>query len=356
MARYGLEIVFSSTFTILLLSGLVFKRVLLKQICFNLAALFFALGLYELYLTVNVRGTYLVKDKEYVTSDALLGYGPENSENYNVNVAKKFKDSNDTIYDVEYGFDDGLRTTPGSNEKGNKFAFFFGGSFVFGEGVNDNETLPSFFAKMNETLLVRNYGFEGYGSHQSLMALTQVILNDSILLNATQGHVFYFFIPDHINRVIGNAIWDTNGPYYYLMEGNLEYGGTFRDLHLQYPPWLRACRLTWFNSKIYAKFFSQRTIRKQHNLDLIIAIIAEMKRLIASRGYNFTVILEYHPGSGKLVESMKNELRTKGVVYIDLKEVIPRDGDPLYLKNDPHPSPKFYEKIAKHLTESNFRK
>ncbi len=356
LEKYGLELILFTFFVILLAFGLILKKEIFKHLCFNVAALFFALGSFELYLTINIRDTYSVTDKAYFTSNELLGYGPESSGKYHVNVTKKFKNSGDTIFHVKYGFNEGLRVTTEFNKSSNRFAFFFGGSFVFGEGVNDNETLPSFFARMNKEIMVRNYGFHGYGTHQSLVALREVILKDSIVVDGAHGDFYYLFIPDHINRVIGNARWDTKGPYYYLNEGNLQHGGTIEDLHLLYSRWNRAIRLIWLNSKLYGKFFYGKTISKERNLNLITAIIQEMKNLAESGGHDFTVLFEYQPDRKELIESIKKELDMNGVRFVDLKEALPVARQPLYLKNDPHPGPKYYQLVAKHLTECIFQR
>ncbi len=353
LVHYGLETILLSLFIILLFLGLIFTRTLYKHICLNVAALFFALGSYELYQTAAVKGTYLVKDEEYVTRNLSLGYGPKGPERYQVNVIKRFKGSGDTIYNVNYGFDGGIRDTPGSKLEGQEFTLFLGGSFTFGEGVNDHETLPSAYAQLSEDVMVRNYGFHGYGPHQSLMTLEEDILQDSSLFTYEEGHVYYLFIPDHIKRMLGRAPWDTRGPYLYLEEGILKYGGTFKDLHLKYTRGFRALRLLWFNSKIYGKFFWPQLIEKKENLDLVIAIIYEMNRIVEARNFNFTVIFEYQPERKSLIESIKKTLTSYGVEYIDLKESIPRKEQGLYLKYDPHPSPKFYHLIAKHLLGVN---
>ena len=45
---------------------------------------------------------------------------------------------------------------------------FFGGSFAFGFGLNDNETMPYLLQKYLKNWKIENYGINGYGVHQML--------------------------------------------------------------------------------------------------------------------------------------------------------------------------------------------
>ena len=82
---------------------------------------------------------------------------------------------NDRVYDVTYSTDShGFRVTPGF-DPGASIAgtiAFFGGSFVFGEGLDDNETLPYHLAAhLGFRYRIVNAGFSGYGPHQMLRLL-----------------------------------------------------------------------------------------------------------------------------------------------------------------------------------------
>ncbi|GAB1233416.1 hypothetical protein UT4_18830 [Ferrigenium sp. UT4] len=80
----------------------------------------------------------------------------------------------EVIYDVTYTIDaDRTRRTP-SDLKPDAPSIpvnFFGGSFMFGEGLNDDQTLPYFFNQFIPDARVKNYGFHGHGVHNSLKLL-----------------------------------------------------------------------------------------------------------------------------------------------------------------------------------------
>ena len=67
----------------------------------------------------------------------------------------------------------GLRVSPPYEEVADvPCALFFGGSFTFGTGVEDDEALPYVAGILSEgKYRVYNFGYRGYGPHQMLAAL-----------------------------------------------------------------------------------------------------------------------------------------------------------------------------------------
>lgn len=108
---------------------------------------------------------------KYITRDTPFGYAP------NPGVFSSIKCEGDCaahqIYNVTYTIDaGGFRHTP--QEQGvakTKKVVFFGDSATFGEGLNDDQTLPYYFTKLRPDAVVFNFAFHGYGAHQVLRAL-----------------------------------------------------------------------------------------------------------------------------------------------------------------------------------------
>ncbi|OQY36439.1 MAG: hypothetical protein B6243_03195 [Anaerolineaceae bacterium 4572_5.2] len=125
--------------------------------------------------SVHQEGTYT---QNFFQDDDLLGYIPV--PNTRVNSIKKLGD--DLIYDVEYSIDQysrrevpglefrvsGSETSNTKPETRNQFILFFGGSFIFGEGLNDDETLPAHVGRLAPRYRPYNYGLSGYGPQQML--------------------------------------------------------------------------------------------------------------------------------------------------------------------------------------------
>jgi hypothetical protein len=57
----------------------------------------------------------------------------------------------------------------------NRSIFFFGGSTIWGTGVSDDFTIPSYFASITDDYKVSNYGEAAYTAHQSLETLIKLL-------------------------------------------------------------------------------------------------------------------------------------------------------------------------------------
>jgi hypothetical protein len=144
----------------------------------NLAAVIAGLGLFEMYISMwpppemIYKGSY--KAGGYmIDGDPELGYIILPGKRIVTSVLKSPNKS--VIYDVKYTINQyGLRqvSTPpnGRPSDESKPIFFFGDSFTFGEGVNDQDTLPQQFSVLSGLRAV-NFGVHGYGPHQILREL-----------------------------------------------------------------------------------------------------------------------------------------------------------------------------------------
>lgn len=160
----------------------------------------------------------------YFQPDPDLGYGPSPD----VTVRSFRRNDGEPIYDVRYTIDpQGLRVTPGGRA-GGRAVVFFGGSFTFGEGVEDDQTMPASVAKwLRGRTRVVNAGFHGYGPHQMLRALETRRLDP--LLDEGVEHVVYQALDGHVMRAAGRTTWDLAGPAYELRDGMATYVGPFRS-------------------------------------------------------------------------------------------------------------------------------
>ena len=117
-------------------------------------------------------------------------------KNSQVTSKKMIKDGQ-VFYDVTYTINKyGLRVSPHdlkeniTNTYNFKNILFFGGSFTFGEGVNDDENLPwKIEKKSNYKLKSYNFGFHGYGSHQMLRTLELGLIDNIVDLNKSSGSI-----------------------------------------------------------------------------------------------------------------------------------------------------------------------
>jgi hypothetical protein len=125
-------------------------------------------------------------------------------------TARRITRDGEEIYRVTYTIGaDGFRLTPGNPDDGPTDVNFFGGSFTFGEGLQDDETLPYYFQRFSGTRRVKNYGFHGHGPHHVLALLEG---------NSTGAAKLNFLLtgPYHADRTSCAAIWTAGHPRYVL--------------------------------------------------------------------------------------------------------------------------------------------
>jgi len=333
----------------------------------GVAAAVATLGGYEAWLQIvePEPGVYSEQYKHggYMRKDDVFGYAPTSG----VRIASSLRFGDDVTYDVVYTIgDDGLRVTPDPGRKAGAAAaddrdclLFFGGSFTFGEGVDDDETLPAQVARVTDgRWRVRNYGFHGYGPHQMLVAFESGFVARTAGCHPT--HIFLQTAIWHARRVIGATTWDPDGPRYVLdAGGNVERAGKFSDF---VDPGQRRLldlleRSLLFRHELAGRFDPQQREATEHDVDLMVAIIARSRDLAAKLYPDaaFHVLLWDMQPPEQLVH-MRERLDHYGLDVHDVRAMLADGGnDPLdpsyYLRLDEHPSPKAYAVIARHVRD-----
>ena len=227
---------------------------------------------------------------------------------------KQLAISGKTIYDVTYTIDiHGNRITPSSphhlKTTNSKTAMFLGGSFTFGEGLEDNETLPYFF-QGNTGIKSLNTGMGGHGAHQALK-----IMEDKKIFNERSGSKnvdFYIYriIPNHINRATGYSPFDPQGPCYELNQRSKPtYLGSFIDCgkretlpekafeqYLPYlgskEPWSEALILKFIPGQLLPATLYNKTNYKESDIKRFVAMTRKMKDIASARGAKFLALIE----------------------------------------------------------------
>ena len=127
-----------------------------------------------------------------------IRYGIPNSSGH----IKKFKDKNTIqhpgalVHEYKINFnEEGLRITPCNEIGREKHAIFFGDSQVIGEGVNDNETIPFYFAKRNSEYIPHNYGFFGYELKDTFNTIKTPEFQTKF--RNKKGEIFYIYRDDY---------------------------------------------------------------------------------------------------------------------------------------------------------------
>ena len=185
------------------------------------------------------------------------------------------------LYEIHYTIGpDQLRVTP-DNPPGPHRVNFLGCSFTYGEGVNDNETLPYFVSRTMQDVHVVNFGFHGYGAHNTL-ALLESSRN-------TKGEINFFLGAGfHIERSACHPDWTASAPRYELQgDGSVTRNGKCGDTRGPLDQ-LKKTAIRYSNIAAAADRFS-RTHIGDEDVRLYIAILRRAAELTHARGQKFVI-------------------------------------------------------------------
>ena len=212
-------------FLLFLIASITEKRQTFKIILFNMAAIMLILGCFEVYfwrvaidkLTHHEPTTspHRIEGKKHDTvGDDILGNALR--KNSTRIVTSYYND--EIIYKVTYTVDNnGLRISPPPHNSNASAILFFGGSFTYGESVNDDEAMPYKVGILTgREYAIYNFGIHGHGPQHMLAEIEHGIV-DSALTHKPQFAI-YQAIPEHVNRLKGLQPWLMRGPHYTMNE------------------------------------------------------------------------------------------------------------------------------------------
>jgi hypothetical protein len=343
----------------LIICGLKCKKSFWKHSFYNISAIFIALFIFELFpLFTQYKESKIVYSGTYtdnpMVSDrkAFVGYGPNEDTSFNVTASRENGDT--LIYKVIYSFNKGKRVVPNNNDSAKKNIFFLGCSYVFGDGLNDNQTLPFYFSeKTNHKYNVVNFAFSGYGTHQALKILEENILKNKSFQLSDSDCVIYSFIPSHFERAAGYADWDKYGPYYKIENNQLVYKGNFDDKRLFKQNFITyRLGIIWHNSFLYKSFFEPKT--QLEDVLLVGEMIKKMNLLLKKKGIRFLVLNGQSSKDYKYEDVFIEILKTNHIEHYFVKSII-KDLEinlsNYVIKGDGHPNEIYNQKIASFLSE-----
>ncbi len=285
--------------------------------------------------------------KGFMIQDELLGYKPKP----NVRERAALRRGGRVIFDTVYSTDKfSRRVTPVDGPAArSECALFFGGSYTFGEGVADGETLPAFFGALCPRYRPYNYGCPGYGPQQMLAKLQSGDLPKEV--GQRKGIAVYTFMRHHVARAIGDmhvyTLWGADMPYYtWGPDGGLVRDGSFRTGR----PWTSLLYGIVGRSQI-AKYFHvclPPRITSEHIR--LTAKIIEESRIAFERQFQsagFFVVL--HPAWQSFAEKMRASLEGSGVVCLDYSGWWQWRQRRTTLPGDSHPNARGHFVVAQRL-------
>ena len=246
------------------------------------------------------------------------------------------------IAQVTYRFDaNGLREIPAPVQKGTHKVVFFGCSFMFGHGVEDDQTLPYYFVQEAKgTFEGFNFAGDGWGPHQMLREIESGFVRR---VAGTPALAIYEAIPDHLRRVAGRAPWE-DGPKYDLCRGDEAcYSGPFHSA--DYVTYRHQLDRSWT-----VKFFETHSAKlsRPSDIPLFLAVLKRTRALLESNGTRFVVVLW---DQNELAKIMMKTLKANQFDVVALSSVFPESDmkNGLLTQGDQHPSPATDKAIAAYL-------
>jgi hypothetical protein len=273
-----------------------------------------------------------------VHPDSLLGYRPDN--NVFSSGKKIFRDT--LVYEMSYHLDsNGHRVTPKNLATNEKFATFWGCSFTFGDGLNDHETIPSYFSKNTKKYEGYNFGYSGYGPAQALLKLQYDSLDK--IIKQKDGFGFYIFIHDHVNRTIGsmsNFKMNKGMNPCFEMEGEkLVYKGIFKNV---YPK--RCAIYSKMAENGFCRYFNigyPFKLKDEHfelTGRVLEAVGNEFKRKFTSDKFYVVMYPSISQKEFEEDEKIIDYLKKKKIKYLDYRKLFNPTERPYYILHDHHPT------------------
>lgn len=259
------------------------------------------------------------------------------------------KVAEDTLYNVAYNINcNGTRFA--GNSSGSKHLLFFGGSFTFGEGLNDTQTLPWLMGEQLPQIETYNLGGPGYGPQQMLSMLETGFLDT--VVSQPEGMAVYVLLPEHVNRSAGSPYviyyWGENMPCYQLEEDSLVKHHSFKTA--------MPFKTFWYKSLGAIGLMNFKSIAfpaiEQQDIDLLVAILDEARNTYKTHYPKGDFRVLCYPSEVLLPEYERiiSGLQEHDIKLLDYRELFPLDSVHT-ISGDGHPTELTNREITKALSQ-----
>jgi len=287
-------------------------------------------------------------------------YYTKSNIEYDINKFFGYFPKKNTVFEEQIYFKDNLlkvnkyninsyghRKTYRSNLKDDDCIVLFGGSITFGQSLNENETLSSLiYLKLNQNKSVYNFVFNGYGPHQFLSKLNNNYYQE--IKNCNKVSFIYFYIDDHVGRVVGKRSWGDKSPRFVIENGNLIQ----KDFFSSYPfKIIMKIRKNFRNSKILSLLHNVNLANTEDEL-LFVKILENIEKKAKSKfpsSETFYILWNRDDSNFKIVDIF---FKNKKKIHIEELNISQK-----YLYNnipgDNHPAKEFND-ILSSIIINNF--
>ena len=262
------------------------------------------------------------------------------------------------VYHQTYHIDsESSRVTPKA-PAGADLYLFLGDSFMFGQGIADNETLPWLFATANDgKIRTLNLSAPGNAPNHLVRAFEAGLLDR--YLGQPVKAVIVWIIPAQLARTTGDGSWLGSSPRYELDNGKLVHTGSFTEYRFTHP--LDGAKYYLGELFPFIGAIGEKQ-RQQEQLKLFVAMMARLQQY-AREKFNAPLVVVYswpdeksrglHGDSvidqRELVDVI-TQMRKLGIELIRVDDLTSgQEVDRLLIPHDGHPTAYTNELIAAEL-------
>jgi len=260
------------------------------------------------------------------------------------------------VYHETYHIDsESSRVTPKA-PPGADLYLFLGDSFMFGQGIRDDETLPWLFAEANK---VRTLNLSAPGNAPNhLVRAFEAGLLDRYLGQPVKA-VVVWIIPAQLARTTGDGSWLGSSPRYELVDGKLKHTGSFTEYRFSHP----ITGLKYYLGELFPfiEAIGEKQ-RQEEQLKLFVAMMARLQQY-AREKFNAPLVVIYSwpdektgsiHGDSVIDQSMLVDvifqMRKLGIELVRVDDLTAgQPTDDLLIPHDGHPRRFTNELIANEL-------
>lgn len=311
-----------------------------KVVLFNLSLILFFVGAAEKYLII-AKGQHNFVFQRFVDSPGwnvisdTLGYAP--AKNFTDHCVSYYEDT--LLFDVHYTTDEhGFRKTPPIvPDRSTKGLVFFGCSFTFGTGVNDNEVLPNIVQdSLKNKYKVYNFAYGGYGTHQ-MLANIEFNRVDSIV-KYDPAVFIYVAISDHLNRALNLVGYGSHGPKFILdsKTNEVKYSGHFDDVNVKSVP-DNFMKQKIINSELYGLFKKKQV--DTTDVRFFVEMVKKSQTLLHKKYPSSTFhVIFWDNNWDQTANLMLKGLQNEGILTHKISDIVPDYSTSMsqYCVNYPH--------------------
>lgn len=221
----------------------------------------------------------------WTVGDDIVGY--RTRPGVSVEATATFGD--EPVYRQTYTIEpSGARRTPGSVKAARTF-LFIGDSYVFGEGLGDEQTVAARFAAgLREPANVVNLGVVGYSPAHLVRAIESGLYDRYV--EGKVAAVVTWITRIHLPRLTGDGGWLGSSPRYELdAQGKARFTGSFNEYRWTHP----AAGLEYLGRTYLASVArATRGDLERAQAPLYLALLAELRDKVRAR-YNAPLVMIY---------------------------------------------------------------